>query len=129
MLSVRHKMQFIILANIADPADRDPLGLHKVREIGIEDFREHSLLVIADDNIHGRIRPERILRVLHVAARCNDDRIRIHLLRPMQHLPRLSVRHIRDSACIDHVKISPRRKGNFLITGGQQALPHSVGLV
>ena len=129
MLSHRHKCKLIVLPDRIDIRNRDSFGLFEIAEIIFKNIRKLSFFMISDNNVNCGILLQTVTRIVHIAACRNYNCIRVHLFRPVKHLPRLAIRDIRHSTCIDHIYVCARRKRCLLISCGQKALAHGISLI
>ena len=82
-----------------------PAGLLPLCKKGLQNLHNILLPVIAHSQIDTAVKQCLFLPRLHITTHCHHHRIRVHLLRPMQHLPAFPVRNICHSTRIYDIYI------------------------
>ena len=98
-------------------------------EIRRQNLRQLLFFIVADQNIRRQRLLQTLRRCLHIAACRNDHRLGIALSRPVQHLPGLSVSHVRHRTRIDDIYICLSLKRHDLIAVFFQKLLHRLRLI
>ena len=93
-----------------------------------------GLFIVPDQNVRAGVFQDLLNtrlcgRRLHEAAGGTDDCLRIQPPGPPYHMPGLLVRDRRNSAGIDHINVSPFRKGNDLETCIHELPLHALRFV
>ena len=78
-------------------------------------FDQILLLIISKHNVNAIIHLNLFFLRLDITSCSDNNCIRIHFSRPVQHLSRLAVRDICNSTCIDYIKVCPFLERNDLI--------------
>ena len=107
------QMQGFIFAGAADVFDLR--GRSALCRVFVQDPHQVFFMIVSEHNVNARILAFPVLR-LDVAARCHDDGVRVHLPRPVQHLPGLPVGDIRHCTGIDNIDVRPFFKRHDLVS-------------
>ena len=107
------KLHLFILVGVVDVQNRraaegfvrGALLRRMLFKIFLEDVHNILLAVIADAKVYAFILFKSLSAGLDIAADGDDNRLRIQLLRPVQHLPAFSVRYVRHRTGIHNINV------------------------